>query len=451
MDRACFSQTKSLSRALGTSYIRPLKNNFVRIKIYTILLATWLFVFFEDITAQQIAFPGAEGFGATATGGRGGTVYHVINLNDSGPGSFRDGVSGPKRTVVFDVGGVIKINSRVSVKSKITIAGQTAPGDGIVIYGSSVSFSGSDNVIARYIRFHGSINMSKGSCVVYIDNADNIILDHCSITWGRWDNLHIKESRNITLQYCINGESIDPQRFGALLENPINLTIHHCLWIDNQSRNPKAKAGIQFISNIIYNWGGSGFVGGHSEADHYQDIINNYFIAGPNSGNNYLSMFTATDHVFHRGNYIDINKDGNLNGKPITNEDFINEKATLEFAPHNLPSVPVKIDSAVEAYKVVLLKAGASLVRDSVDTRLIEHLKSLGTKGQIIQSEAEVGGQGNLKSDNPPVDSDNDGMSDAWENAHKLNPTNPDDRNGYKNNVGYTNLEIYLNSLTLQK
>jgi len=347
-----------------------------------------------QILSDQLAFPEAEGFGATATGGRGGTVYHVINLNDSGPGSFRDAVSNPYRTVVFDVGGVINLGSRVSVAPKITIAGQTAPGDGITIYGNGVSLSGSDNIIVRYIRFHGSINMPKGSCVVVIDNAENIILDHCSILWGRWDNLHIKESRNITLQYCINGESIDPQRFGALLENPANLTIHHCLWIDNQSRNPKAKAGIQFINNVIYNWGTSGLVGGHSEADHYQDIINNYFIAGPNSTNNFLSMFTATDHVFQKGNYADINKDGILNGRPVTNEDFISEKATLEAAPHNLPPVPVKTDTASEAYKIVLLQAGASLVRDSADTRLIEQLKSLGAKGQIIRSEAEVGGQG---------------------------------------------------------
>jgi pectate lyase len=402
------------------------------------------------ITAQPLAFQGAEGFGATATGGRGGTVYRVINLNDSGPGSFRDAVSVPNRTVVFCVGGVIKINSQVIVKSQITIAGQTAPGEGIVIYGGGVSFNSSNNVIVRYLRFHGSINMSKGSCVVNIDNADNIILDHCSIEWGRWDNLHIKESKNITLQYCINGESIDPQRFGALLEHPTNLTVHHCLWINNQSRNPKAKAGIQFINNIIYNWGGSGFVGGHSEKDHSQDIINNYFIAGPNSSNNFLSMFTATDHVYHRGNFVDLNKDGILNGRPFTNEEILEEKATLMSSPQNIPFVPVKEDSALEALKIVLLQAGASLNRDSTDIRLIDDVKSFGTKGYIIKSEAEVGGQKAIKSGKPLIDSDGDGMPDEWEINHKLNPNNPDDRN-IKNKEGYTNLEIYLDGLAIPK
>jgi pectate lyase len=396
--------------------------------------------------AQQLAFPGAEGYGATATGGRGGAVYHVVNLNDSGPGSFRDAVSKPNRTVVFDLGGVIKINSRVSVASKITIAGQSAPADGIVIYGNSVSFNGSSDVIVRYIRFHGSINMSRGACVVIIDNADNVILDHCSITWGRWDNLHIKESKNVTLQYCINGEAIDPQRFGALLENPVNLTIHHCLWIDNQSRNPKAKAGIQFVNNIIYNWGGSGLVGGHSATLHYQDIIGNYFIAGPNSDSSFIAMFTATDNVYQHGNYVDYNKDGLLNGIPVTSDDFRREKATLSVNPQNNSSIAVKADSAAEAFRKVLSGAGASIFRDLVEVRLLDQLKSLGKKGQIIWTETAVGGQDKLKQGKSKTDSDGDGMPDDWEIANKLDPKNAADGVIFSNNSGYTNLEVYLNS-----
>jgi pectate lyase len=409
-----------------------------------------LVIFFVIGSYAQIpAFPGAEGFGATATGGRRGSVYHVVNLNDSGPGSFRDAVSKSNRTVVFDIGGVIKINSRVPVASKITIAGQTAPGDGIVIYGNSVSFSGSDNVVVRYIRFHGSINMPRGGCVVIIDNADNVILDHCSIVWGRWDNLHIKESKNVTVQYCMNGEAIDPQRFGALLENPVNLTIHHCLWIDNQSRNPKAKAGIQFVNNLIYNWGGNGLVGGHSAALHYQDIISNYFIAGPNSDSSFIGMFTATDNVYQHGNYVDYNKDGILNGIPVTSNDFIHEKATLTSNPQNVSPIPVKIDSAAIAFEKVLFFAGASIVRDSVEIRLLGQLKSLGEKGQIIKTEITVGGQRPLNSGIPKFDTDGDGIPDDWELAHKLNPKNPDDGKNFSSSSGYSNLEEYLNSLAV--
>jgi len=155
------------------------------------------------LSAQQIAFPGADGFGKYAIGGRGGTVYHITNLNDSGPGSLRDAVSQPKRTVVFDVNGVIKIKNRLSFAPFITIAGQTAPEEGIVVYGNGVSFSGSNDVIVRYMRFRGSVEMSKGVCTVSADNARNIIFDHVSIEWGRWDNLHIKDSKDITLQYCL--------------------------------------------------------------------------------------------------------------------------------------------------------------------------------------------------------------------------------------------------------
>jgi hypothetical protein len=143
--------------------------------------------------AQQLAFPGAEGFGRFAIGGRGGSVYHVTNLNDAGEGSFRDAVSKPGRTVVFDVSGVIKIGGKIAVSPRITIAGQTAPKEGITIYGNSVSFK--DSTIVRYMRFRGSINMSKGSCTVVADDLNDIIFDHVSIEWGRWDNLHIKKAK----------------------------------------------------------------------------------------------------------------------------------------------------------------------------------------------------------------------------------------------------------------
>jgi len=202
-------------------------------------VAAALTALFSSASAQQLAFPGAQGFGKYASGGRGGAIYHVTNLNDSGAGSFRDAVSAPNRTVVFDVGGVIKINSRIQVSSDITIAGQTAPGEGIAIYGHGLSFSRQKNVIVRYLRLRGSIGMARGSCTLTADDAENMIFDHVSVQWGRWDNLHIQNSKNITLQYCIIGEAIDPQRFGALLERPEKLTIHHSLWIDNQSRLPK--------------------------------------------------------------------------------------------------------------------------------------------------------------------------------------------------------------------
>ena len=398
--------------------------------------------------AQLPAFPGAEGFGAAATGGRSGTVFHVTNLNNSGPGSLREAVSKPGRTVVFDISGIIKISSRIPVASDITIAGQSAPGAGIVIYGDGLSFSGEKNVIVRYLRIRGSVDMPRGKCVLTADSADNMIFDHVSVQWGRWDNVHIKQSTNITLQYCLIGESIDPQRFGALLERPKNLTIHHCLWIDNQSRNPKAKADIEYINNVIYNWGASGFVGGHSAENYHQDLINNYFIAGPNSSDSFLSMFTATDHVFQRGNYADLNKDGLVNGRLVADSDFVNRGADLIRQPQNKATIPVTTETAAAAFEKVVQQAGACLQRDSVDRRLIGYLKTLGKAGSIFKTEAEAGGQPALPLVKTAPDTDGDGIPDEWEKRNKLNPSNAKDGAAIKTGTGYTWLEIYLDSLT---
>ncbi|MDD4968466.1 MAG: pectate lyase [Paludibacter sp.] len=401
------------------------------------------------LSAQQIAFPGADGFGKYAKGGRGGSVYHVTNLNDSGTGSFRDAVSQPKRTVVFDVNGVVKIQSKVTVSSFITIAGQTAPGDGIVVYGNGISMTGATDVIIRYIRFRGSVTMGKGVCTVSSDNTKDIIFDHVSIEWGRWDNFHIKDSKDITVQYCLLGEGINPQMFGALLENPTNITIHHCLWVDNQSRNPKAKAGIEIINNVIYNWGSNGLVGGHSGALHHQDIINNYFIAGPNSSHAFIGMFSATDHVYHSGNKVDMNKDGALNGRVITDEDFIKTGATLEPKTQNSSFALSGIELPEVAYKNVLAQAGASLKRDDIDSRLVGYVKTLGTNGMVIKAEAEVGGQKEYKPAKAKNDTDGDGIPDSWESKHHLNPKDPADAVLVKQD-GFTNLEEYLNELAIK-
>lgn len=414
-------------------------------KVFLSLFAFFCICYFSY--AQLPAFPGAEGFGALATGGRGGTVFHVINLNDAGPGSFREAVSMPGRTVVFDVSGVVKITDRIPVASNITIAGQSAPGEGIVIYGNGLSFSGEKNIIVRYLRMRGSIDMPRGKCVLTADSADNMIFDHISVQWGRWDNLHIKHSTNITLQYCLIGESIDPQRFGALLEHPKRLTVHHCLWIDNQSRNPKAKADIEYINNVIYNWGASGFVGGHSAEHHHQDMVNNYFIAGPNSTDSFLSMFTPTDHVFHSGNYADLNKDGILNGKLIADSYFVNKGADVIKQRQNTPAIPVTTESAATAFDKVLKTAGAYLQRDAVDNRLIGYLKTVGTAGKIFKNEADAGGQQALALSKATPDTDSDGIPDEWEKRNKLNPNNTKDGLAKKGSTGYTWLEVYLNSL----
>lgn len=396
------------------------------------------------IHAQQLAFPGAEGYGAYASGGRGGTVVHVTNLNDSGAGSLAEAVSKPGRIVVFDVGGVIDITkSNLTIASNITIAGQTAPGEGITLYGGRVIAAGSSNVIIRYIRMRGSIAMNRSKCTLTLDNCDKVILDHCSISWGRWDNVHIKDATNITWQNCIISEGIDPQRFGAITDGTTNWTVAHCLWADNKSRNPKMKCGIQYYNNVVYNYG-NGIIGGHSSAQHYQDVINNYFITGPNSGssNKYFDQWTETDHLYSTGNYTDGNNDGVLNGTLITDYNGATPMANPNFKTTH----PMNLKTAEEAYYDIVEHVGASRVRDAHDQRIIDQLTSLGKKGAFIDDESGVGGIGTLAGGSALKDSDGDGMPDEWEDANGTNK-NKYDANEDANGDGYTNIETYINSL----
>src|SRR5574344_222922 len=289
----------------------------------------------------------------------------------------------------------------------------------------------------------GSINLDQSKCTLTLDNTSNVILDHCSISWGRWDDVHIKDANNITWQYCIISEGIDPQRFGSITDGTRNWTVTHCLWADNKSRNPKMKCYIQYVNNVVYNFG-SGIVGGHSAADNYQDVINNYFIAGPSNGGSikYFDQWTSTDHLYSVGNYADGDCDGTLNGTLIT--DY--SSATPMSQPNLTSTAPLNIESAENAYKNIVLYAGDSRVRDSHDARIIKQLTSLGKEGAFIDNEQDVGGIGSVSGGTSPKDSDGDGMPDDWENANGLNP-NINDANGDVNNNGYSNIEDYVNSM----
>ena len=406
------------------------------LSLLSLLLATL------PLQAQQLAFPGAEGFGAYASGGRGGQVVHVTNLNASGAGSLADAVSQSGRFVVFDVGGVIDITGKsITIASNVTIAGQTAPGEGITIYGGRVIASKSKNVIMRYIRMRGGKSVNSSKCTLTLDECQNLIMDHCSVSWGPWDNVHIKDANNITWQHSIISEGIEPQRFGSITDGTRNWTIHHCLWADNKSRNPKMKCYVQYYNNVVYNYA-NGVVGGHSAADNYQDLMNNYFIAGPDGSAKYFDQWTETDHMYSVGNYFDGNCDGKLNGTLITDH----HSATVMTSPSLKCSAPMNQETAAEAYKSVVDHVGASRVRDSHDKRIIEQLTSLGKKGSFIANEDELGGIGTVMGGPKPTDTDGDGMPDEWETENGLNPSKTD-ANGYSFGNGYTNIENYVNSL----
>jgi hypothetical protein len=219
-----------------------------------------------------------------------------------------------------------------------------------------------------------------------------MIFDHCSIEWGRWDCLGVTQgSHDITFQNCIIGQGIDPQRFGCLADSVTNITFTHNLWIDNQSRNPKAKGRIQYINNVVYNWGVCGLVGGHSAADHFVDVVGNYFIAGPNSSGHFVGEFRATDHVYQRDNLVDLNKNGKLYSRAVVAEDFGKGESAPTIETNCIVGslIGTTIEPAPEALSSILAGAGCSLHRDTVDERLIEEVTSFGTKGAIIRSEEQ--------------------------------------------------------------
>ncbi len=408
------------------------------------LLLGWCALLSAQPTAAQLrAFPEAEGFGAYASGGRGGAVYHVTNLNDSGAGSFRDAVSAGNRTVVFDVGGWIELASPVSVQDNITIAGQTAPGEGIGVKNYGVSFSNADNVIARHFRVRqGPYVDSVGRDAVGATTASNIIFDHLSVSWGRDENFSITSSSNITIQNSIIAEGLLNHSMGGLIEWNNGISIHHSLYISNNDRNPKTKGILDFTNNVVYNWGSFVYVG-ESAGLSYGNVVNNYFIAGPSSSqvNDPISRGNRNYSIYIEGNYFDGNLNGQLDGSLVTAATIDDE---LTYVPQRFPYPPVAADTAQRAYDKVLNKVGASLSRDAVDTRLVNHVRN--QAGQLISDPADVGGWGLLPGGVAPLDTDQDGMPDAWEVSRGLNPADAADRNNL-NLFGYTRLEEYLNDL----
>lgn len=319
--------------------------------------------------AQVKSFAEAEGFGALASGGRGGTIYHVTNLNDSGPGSFRDAVSQSNRIVVFDVGGVINISSQLAFSNNLTVAGQTAPG-GIAVFGNGISLSNRSNIILRDMTFRSTIGTSQTIKTVNMTNTHNAILDHISIGWGRYDNFGITDnSSHITLQNSISHEAIDNQRAGGFIDSSTEITLARNLFSNNDTRNPKGKGDLQFINNVIYNYGKGGYVGGHSSAPWHQDLIGNYFIAGPSQSGDYLTDFNSNDLVYISDNKIDDNKDGLLNGRNIDSAKIERVGGTVVDSPYNDPLISTRVMSAESAVGWAAQHAGNSLYRDSADQR----------------------------------------------------------------------------------
>ena len=436
----------------------------------------------SNSSEKTIAFPGAEGFGKFAKGARGFAkpeVYIVKNLNDNGKGSFRDAVSQPGRFVVFSVTGIINLETPVTVSKNTTIAGQTAPGKGIVLYGQKVSFSGSNETIARYIKIRlGNKNKPSNSTDASgISNGKNIILDHLSISWSmdevfsiNWDKRGT-EPDSITLQNSIiaQGLHLYNHSAGGLIQTNSSVSIIKSLYASNKTRNPKVKGKNEFVNNIIYNFGnlgnknghtvsGDGYIMGGSVQKSEVNIINNYFIEGPLNSENRITPFsrgTKTFHLFESGNYFDNNKNGILDGQlvPHNSTGFPGETPVVFMdLPFQYPYSKTDL-SASQAFDYVVKNVGASFLnRDDVDDLIISEVKSLGKKGLYVFTESDLplsnNGLGDFPKTEAPKDSDSDGIPDSFEIEMGLNANDPKDALKFnKKEKQYLNIEVYINNL----
>ncbi|RPI04731.1 MAG: pectate lyase [Ignavibacteriae bacterium] len=416
------------------------------------------------IHSQPLAFPGAEGYGRFALGGRGGKVIEVTNLNDAGPGSFRQAcnVKGP-RVIIFKISGTIDLQKPVTIREPyVTIAGQTAPGDGICLKRSSLDIE-AHNVIVRYIRSRpGNLYGSQMDAITIGGDAHDVIIDHCSATWSVDECLSPSGGiSSITVQWCLIGEALNKSvhkkgahGFGSLVRANGGVTLHHNLWLKNNARNPRLGDNYGKLpwptfdvrNNVIYNWGNicSGMTGDRLNANY----VSNYLRPGPQSSAYPPIVLTKTARVtfYLHGNVVEGRPEQTI--IPLALFRSSNGKIQGEVTIVDTPTVvsTVATTSAEVAYRDVLAHVGAVCPqRDAVDSRLIHEVTE--GIGRIIDSQDEVGGWPELKSLAAPGDSDHDGITDEWEKSNGLNPLDSNDGAIYTLSKDYTNIEMYLESL----
>lgn len=488
------------------------------------------FFFFTFSTAQQIAFPGAEGFGKYSTGGRGGKVATVTNLNDTGTGSLRwaldqyvdtiyvykDAANPAVQitiyqplTVVFNVSGIIDLKSEIRIKrDNLTIAGQTAPCGGICIKGNSVLLNGATgaqlfyhgprrkNVILRYLRFRPGVPLDvngvpTGSYVTYgldLENYENVIVDHCSISWANEECLATYDCKNTSVQWSIVSEGLynayhikGLRGYGGVWGGQY-ASFQHNLIAHQNNRTPRFNGArahdtialVDYRNNVNYNWvSSSSTYGGDVEVNGgiaRLNLMNNYYKPGPATPTSitqqklmrpdYSANATGVGRFHVEGNIIEGNAIRTADNWQAV--DFVNIPTASRDSSRSdtvfTITEPINMLSAQSAYDTVLINAGAVLPqRDAVDARIIKEVSTKTASGNgsankpgIIDSPDAVGGWPAYEQCVGVADSDNDGMPDAWENENGLNPNDPEDRNTI-NSDGYTKLEQYLNSLTIGK
>lgn len=461
-----------------------MKKHFTKIMTIGILCGSLAFVEAQNV----LSFPGAEGFGRYTTGGRGGKVYVVDKLTDDGSeGTLRYALDqkGP-RYIVFKTGGTIYLESPLKIKEgNVTIAGQTAAGDGITV-ANYETFVGADNVIIRYMRFRMGDQKKYEGDALGARFIKNLIIDHCSMSWSTDETVSIYVNENTTLQWCVTAESLrnsfhkkGPHGYGGIAGGKF-ASFHHNMYAHHDSRNPRLGeyAGSKFAltdltdfrNNVIYNWGHNNVYGGEGMN---VNIVNNYYKPGPatttkqrivaidKNGNPEAEVYNIWGKYYINGNVIEgnpeITKDnwtegvfGQMKAYNLTDKDKNSIKINQ---PHDIQS-NVITHSAKEAYEKILQIGGASLVRDAVDLHVLKDVKNgsftyKGSKGStngIIDSQKDVGGFPKLNEGKPLPDSDNDGMPDEWEIKHQLN-LKVANANGRDLDKNYDNIEVYFNDI----
>lgn len=462
----------------------------------------------EDLPqSKMVAFPGAEGGGAYTAGGRGGKVYVVSNLNDDGPGSLRFACEqGGARIVVFNVAGIIRLKTPLNIYAPyITIAGQSAPGDGICIAGESLLVNTHD-VVIRFMRFRrGETDVTRRDDAIGGNPVGNIIIDHVSASWGLDENMsfyrHVYDKKdgskpeklptvNVTIQNSIFSEALDTYNhaFGSTIGG-LNSTFMRNLWADNISRNPSVGmyGDFGFVNNVVFNWWNRSGDGGDNAS--FYSFINNYYKPGPITpagepiSYRILKPESGRDkryaHLFGKayitGNIVEGNErvtknnwDGGV--QPDVKKENLQRLLDSIKVDKPLPMAKVTTVDAQKAYQYVLQNVGATLPkRDAVDARIIEQVKTgviknvdggktAQDKGYvkrrlpedsykkgIISDISQVGGYPTYEG-TPLKDTDGDGIPDAWESKNGLNPKDAKDSAKLAKN-GYANIENYLNSL----
>lgn len=419
----------------------------------------------------QIAFPGAEGYGSKTNGGRDGMVVFVTNLNDSGIGSFRMACeANERRIIIFRTAGIIELKGDIVISNPfITVAGQTAPGDGICISGGTIVIATHD-VIIRGLRIRvgdkSNSNPENLDAIAIANNKEepyNIIIDHCSFSWAIDENVQLwYPCRDITIQWCIISESLHKSlhpkgAHGTAIiigNHAKKISVHHNLLAHNNGRNPLVKQGTEteIVNNVIYNWGTweATAINNHENQDYpiKTNIIGNYYKLGPDSSKRMPITFSSPMN-FRKGTMFYL-KNNYFEGKLLNNDDICQEDqyiGTFYTSKSTLPNSGINISSACMAYRDVLKYAGAiAPKRDAIDNRIVNDVR-FGT-GKIINSLKDIGGLLPYLSSELPEDSDNDGIPDYWECKHGLNANDPTDAlsKSLCSERCFTNIEVYINN-----